>query len=297
MRTSILALCDESAWGDWYQLEGCWRGTTLPSCPGLYRIRVQHDGQAQMAYIGQSGNLKERLSAMKNVFKDCMPYRAPHTATPSLWAWRQAHPSSFYEVSGAPFPMVPRVLRLGLECLAIALSRKNWGISPLANFGRMPVGWSPSSGNDAELVARGKRFRGGPTTEFLECHRPGVAPAGPLMGNPHAREWGGHIWTLWVPMNSIRPVDNEDGLYRLRMPDCDPLLLIGSGKLADRLKGYQGHKHLECSWVIGSWYPHQRLEMVCDLLGTHMLVTETIPLWQFEEVHDGPDDESLRKVS
>lgn len=293
----IANLCDETAWSDWHPLEGCWRGTTLPACSGLYRIRMLHDGHYQMAYIGQSGNLKERLAAMNNVFKDIMPYRAPHTAAPCLWAWRQVLPASSYEVSVASFPQVSATLRLGLESLAIALSRKRWGVSPLANFGRMPQGWASSSGNDADLVARGKRFRGGPTTELLECHLPGIVPVGSLIGDPHAREWGGHIWTPWVSVNSIRPAHGEEGLYRLRMPGCEPLLLIGSGKLADRLKIHSQRKDRECSWVTGSWYAHQKQELLCDLLGAYMLVKESVPLWQFAQEHGGPDNEALRKVS
>ena len=194
--------------------------------------------------------------------------------------------------------MVPNVLRLGLECLAIALSRSHWGMSPLANFGRMPLGWSPSSGNDAGLVARGKRFRGSPTIELLECHRPGIAPMGSLTGHPHARAWCGHTWTSWVPLNSIRPGGNEEGLYRLRIPDCDPLLLIGSGKLADRVQGYRHYNHLECSWVTGSWYAHQRLELITDQIAAHLLSTMVLPLWQFEPFHNEPEGETqYRKAS
>jgi hypothetical protein len=297
MQRAILALCNETAWDDWYPLKGCWGGTTLPRCPGLYRIRLVDGEQIQMMYIGQSGNLKERLSATKNIFSSQeMPYRAPHTAAPALWAWRRTLPTSLYEVSVAPFPQVPGVLRLGLECLALALYRQQYSMSPLVNFGRFPVGWSPSSGNDADLVTGGKRFRGGPTTTMLECHLPGIGPAGPLTGNPHAKEWSGYTWTPWVPMNHIRPVENEKGLYRLRVPDCDPLMLVGSGKLADRLKGYRQYKHLECSWVSDSWEPHQRLELVSDLIAAHLFVTGTIPLWQFEPP-DGLDRDPLQKAS
>jgi hypothetical protein len=298
MRSSIHALRDETAWGRWYPLEDCWRGTTLPSHPGLYRIRLLDSKHlSQLAYIGQSGNLKERIGALKNVYKAAMPYKAPHTAAPALWAWLHTIPSSRFEISVAPFPAVSDVLRLGLECVALAFSRQQYMRSPLANFGRMPQGYKPSSGNDARLVLSGKRFRGGPTSDILDCHLPGIAPRGTLEGDPHARRWCGHYWTPWIPIQSIRPVE-EIGLYRLRVWDLDPLLFLGQGKLADRLKAIRPLEKMECSWVADqAWYAHQRLEFLTDLIGAHLLVTATIPLWQFEPSHAALEEELLRRIS
>jgi hypothetical protein len=44
----------------------------------------------------------------------------------------------------------------------------------------MPAGFAMSSGNSARLVAAGKRSRGGPSTESLAAHAPGVPPRGAL---------------------------------------------------------------------------------------------------------------------
>jgi hypothetical protein len=39
---------------------------------------------------------------------------------------------------------------------------------------------------------------------------------------------------------------------------------------------------LECSWVVNEgWLSHQRLELECDLIGAHLLVTEAVPPAQF----------------
>lgn len=293
----IAALCDESMWTPWQPLEKCWLGRCLPPDPGLYRIQLVNGEDARMAYIGQSGrSLKDRLSGLRGIYEEHMPYKAPHTVGPALWAWRQKRPLSHFEVAVAPIPDLPTVMRLGLECLALAWYRQQNQQSPLCQFGRMPAGYTPSSGNDACLVAAGKRVRGGPTTQELECHRPGIAPTGPLIGDPHARDWCGHQWSPWLPLRTLRPA-GEDGLYRLRIPDLDSLVFLGRGKLADRLKQFPLEEQVECSWVSNSqWYAHQRLELVTDLIGAHVLTTTTIPLWQFEPEH-GPTTPPRRKAS
>jgi hypothetical protein len=39
---------------------------------------------------------------------------------------------------------------------------------------------------------------------------------------------------------------------------------------------------LECSWVLNDeWMSHQRLELECDLLGSHLLVRSIVPPAQF----------------
>jgi hypothetical protein len=286
-------LCDESLWTSWQPLEKSWLGKQLPEVPGLYRIRLL-DEAPHMTYIGQSSNLKDRLAGLRQVYGDQMPYKAPHTVGPALWAWRQKYPQAYLEVAVAPVPELPTTLRLGLECLALAWYRQQNQQSPLCQFGRMPAGYTPSSGNDARLVVAGKRVRGGPTAHLLDCHLPGIAPAGPLTGDPHARDWCGHHWSPWLPLRTLRPA-GEDGLYRLRLPDLDPLVFLGQGKLADRLKQFPLEERVECSWISNSrWYAHQRLEFVTDLIGAHVLTTTTIPLWQFEPEH-GPGGKTPRQ--
>lgn len=93
--------------------------------------------------------LRARLGMLRGIYGSQMPYRDPHTAGPALWALHQldARPFlvSIVPVEGsAPW-------RKGLECVAISLYRQERQRSPTVNFGRMPVGYRMSSGNNARL--------------------------------------------------------------------------------------------------------------------------------------------------
>lgn len=277
MRATITALCDGTAWDIWIPLKNCWRGRAVPSCPGLYRILLVEGNDQRMAYIGQSGNLKERLGALKHVYGDTPPLHTPHFACPALWQWQKARPAAHFLVSVAPFPTIPKPLRLGLECLAIALSQQESGASPLANFGRTRDEWYALWSSPPEHQARE------------------MEPTGPLGGDPHAPIWCGLHWTPWIAHHEAHPPDGALGLYRLRVVGCDPLLYIGQGTIASRLKVHRGSMPLQCSWVIGTWSYHRRLELVSSAVGAHLLETATIPLQQFERYTTGPED--LSKVA
>src|SRR5262249_31735744 len=148
-------------WSPWVPLENCWIGSVISSSPGLYRIR--RTGEQSLDYIGQTGlPLRYRLAMLRGVYRVEMPYRDPHTAAPALWALRHAQGRTF-EASVLPVPGDVRY-RKGLEALALALYRQNCGRSPTVNFGRILRGYRLSSGNNARLVAAGKRLRGGPDT-------------------------------------------------------------------------------------------------------------------------------------
>jgi hypothetical protein len=108
-------------WSDWQALRGSWSGGKVPTAPGLYRIR--RAGREDLDYIGQTGSgtmtLRKRLGMLKGIYAAEMPYRAPHTAGPALWALLHS--------KGVPFEVSVAVVegtdpwRKGLECLAIAL--------------------------------------------------------------------------------------------------------------------------------------------------------------------------------
>lgn len=98
-------------------------------------------------------------------------------------------------------------------------------------------------------------------------------------------------------MQGLRP-QGEVGLYRLRVPDLDPLIYVGQGKLADRLKAIRPLAKMECSWVANrAWQPHMRLELLTDAIAAHVWSTATLPLWQFEPTHPEPDEDVTRKAS
>ena len=287
------------AWSPWVPHLGCWRGSTIPDVPGLYRIR--RVGQSCLDYVGQTGKgemtLRKRLGMQRGIYAAEMPYTDPHTAAPALWALRQTAGVEF-EVAAAPVPgSVP--WRKGLEALAVALHRQEFGRSPTVNFGRMPAGFRKSSGNNRRLVEAGRRFRGSVCNTDEPHHAPGTPPAGPLTGDPGDDGWCGHAWSTWLPLDlaTAFPPPTATGLYRIRAAAGDGLLYIGEGLVSARLiahwrksrrPGYpQGDVfgsagQLECSWVLNaSWLSHQRLELECDLIGAHLLATANVPLAQF----------------
>jgi hypothetical protein len=86
-------------------------------------------------------------------------------------------------------------------------------------------------------------------------------------------------------------------LYRIRDAAKPGLLYIGEGAVASRLfchwrkirrigdpqgRLFGAAERLECSWVHNQgWLSHQRLELECDLIGAHLLMTGVVPSTQF----------------
>jgi len=160
--------------------------------------------------------------------------------------------------------------------MAISLYRKQHQRSPTVNFGRVPLGYRMSSANNARLVSKEKRFRGGVEGEQDENHLPGIAPMGQMGGNPSSLTWCGHPWSEWIAASqALRALPPKmTGRYRLRAPGHGELLSRGEGVIRDRLQSHLGkirqatHRQskifthsMECSWVVdASWWRHQRLE-------------------------------------
>jgi hypothetical protein len=286
-------------WSPFTAHAGCWRGNYIPDQPGLYRVR--RIGQLSLDYIGQTGTgtmtLRRRLAMLAGVYAGEMPYTDPHTAGPALWAIRN-ETSASYEVS--VFSVVgPTQWRKGLEALAIANHRQEFGRSPTVNFGRMPMGFRRSSGNNQQLVLADKRFRGGPCDTCEHYHASGIPPRGPIVEDPQGPEWCSHQWSEWQPLHrtSELPAATAQGLYRIRDFGKPGLIYIGEGMVTARLLAHlrksrsltceQSHVfgaagRLESSWVLNDeWLPHQRLELECDLIGSHLLVNSIVPAAQF----------------
>jgi len=281
-------------WLPWCPLENCWRGSAIPSERGLYRIR--RVGEVGLDYIGQTGlTLRRRLGMLVGVYQLEMPYRDPHTAAPALWALRQALGCTF-EASVIPVPGDTRY-RKGLEALAIALYRQERGQSPTVNFGRIRRGYRLSSGNNARLVAAGKRLRGGLTTVAQDNWLEGASPVGALDGDPQDARWGGHRWSDRAPLREAQAqlTAKTPGLYRIRNSDRPGLVYVGEGSIPERLAAHlaksnkAGHRQrtlsatgLECAWTVNpAWPRHQRLELETDLIGAHVLSTGHAPTAQF----------------
>jgi hypothetical protein len=284
-------------WGAPVRLETAVRGQDVPSMPGLYRIR--RVGLRWWDYIGQTGTgqmtLHKRMAMLRGVYLPDMPYRDPHTAGPGLWALRQSGTQPF-EAEFCPVEGTTP-WRKGLEAVSIAVHRQEHGKSPTLNFGRMPAGFRMSSGNNARLVAAGRRFRGGPDETVTESHEPGVPPIGRLEGDSTSGSWCGHAWACWMSMGTkaTQTLDSQDGLYRIRGSD-ERLVYIGEGAIRSRLLAHlaklnasapQGQAlraatPLSFSAVANSsWRRHQRLELETDLIGAYVLANHEPPAAQF----------------
>lgn len=271
-------------------------GAPVPAVAGLYRIR--RIGMEGWDYIGQTGsgqmNLRRRMAMLKGIYLDKMPYRDPHTAGPALWALLQSTGAAF-EVGFCPV-VGHTPWRKGLEAVAIARHRQRYGESPTANFGRMPWGYWMSSGNNARLVAAGKRLRGGVCAQPTEAHLPGQPPLGPLDADTNGARWCGHAWSAWLPLvpETIAAVAPQDGLYRILGRE-GIIVYVGEGRLRVRLathaaklatsspqaQVFQETTPLRFSTVTGQWFRHRRLELETDLIAACVLSGRRPPPAQF----------------
>lgn len=284
------------AWSDPVPLAEAVRGISVPPVAGLYRIRrIGMDG---WDYIGQTGsgrmNLRRRMAMLRGIYLDEMPYRDPHTAGPALWALLQTGGTAF-EVSFCPV-VGDTPWRKALEAVSIARHRQRYGRSPAANFGRMPLGYRMSSGNNARLVANRERFRGGPYQQPTDAHLPGQAPIGPLDAETTGARWCGHAWSAWLPLvpDAIGASPAGDGLYRIDGRK-EIIVYLGEGRLRTRLathatkvttsspqgEAFRRAAPLRYSLITGPWPRHQRLELETDLIAACVLANRRPPAGQF----------------
>jgi len=162
-----------------------------------------------------------------------MPYRDPHTAAPALWALRHRDGCDF-EVAVIEVPGTGPD-RKALEATAITLYRIGSGRSPTASFGRMPAGYTISSGNNARLAAAGRRYRGGP--DPAAPAGPASAPVSGLPGaDPASADWMNWTWSPWAPISQARGSAAGTGLYRVRSSHHAGLVYVGQGTIALRLR-------------------------------------------------------------
>ncbi|GCE31981.1 hypothetical protein KDA_74650 [Dictyobacter alpinus] len=289
----LAPFCLERVWSTWQNLEGSWREARISTCPGLYRIRIVislHDRIFPfVVYIGQSGDLRTRMGHLKGVFGIDMPFKSPHIAGPPLWAirqrLRQERVPACFEVSVMELRGVPKSQRLGYECVAIARHRKLQPHRFLANFGRMPRGYIASTFNKGA-----GSFRGYPSPARNDSHLQNLALPGDLeRGLPGGLDWCGLSWSHWALVQDAALSKEVSGLYRIRQPDRPTLLYLGQGIVRERINPYR-KMGVECSWVGGQWREHERLELLNDIIASHVLCIGQPPTLQF------PDDEAKGKL-
>ncbi|GHO56082.1 hypothetical protein KSB_45570 [Ktedonobacter robiniae] len=128
------------SWSSWQPFSDPLTFRQLPAMPGVYRIRAI--GIEELFYIGETGrDLRERLGGLRrNTMRTEMPFNDPHTAAPSLWAWRHAE-NLHFECSAAPVILADdseeaRKRREGLEFYLLWQYRLEYGSSTRCNHGR-----------------------------------------------------------------------------------------------------------------------------------------------------------------
>ena len=245
-------------------------------------------GETALLYIGQTQALARRLGDLQAAFRSEMPYNDPHTAAPCLWVLRTEQRVVF-EVSVRVMAGPPRV-RMAAECVEVALHRRRFGVSPFANFGRMPEGWVKSSQNNAGLAARGGVYRGYPDPS---AHRVPDEPCVlDLDRDPTDARFAGLSWSPW---SNQAPPPGAVGVYRLHTPGSDALRYIGQGRIAARLRqhGSKGGiigRAAEAGWAepwLHSWaalpgrHPKHLLEIENDLIASHTIQRGQAPDLQF----------------
>ena len=275
------------SWSEWHLFKQGLSSQAFPNVPGLYRVRVT---DAEVVYIGQTGrNLRQRLGMLSRCYSVEMPYRAPHTAAPTLWALRDRDGVDF-EVSVLPLDD-EKTERLALEALAITIHRLDHGRSPIANFGGTIDGYRLSSGNSAALVASGKRFRGGRDPAVRAS--PSSPVRGPIDGEATNTNWIGLDWSAWTPVSDLRSTLGT-GVYRIRARGADDLLYIGQGRITQRIRSHiaksrradqrQGplfSQSLEVSWIALNFSTRELLEIENDAIASHRLMRGMAPAAQF----------------
>ena len=274
------------AWGPWLDLADVDARRSIRAVAGLYRVRVS--GADDLAYVGQTSSLGDRMSQLSVLYRPEIPFNDPHTAAPCLWVLRVENGAEF-EFSILLHDGDVRS-RKSLECVVISEHRARAGYSPYANFGRMPDGWVKSSGNTTALREAGKLRRG--FRDEAAVRSLDAVCVLDAERDPSSPDWAGLDWSSWGPIHAMHDVT---GLYRLRQVGPDGLAYVGQGKVRQRLRAHQAkasvRDHRQGEFLIGeleaSWVDHhestsqQLMEVECDLIASHVLSVGGPPSAQF----------------
>lgn len=238
--------CDLS-WSGWVPLKNKNNELSLlPKSPGLYRVRPI--GKDFLIYIGQTGrSLRERMGQLRVYTKSDseMPYNDPHTAAPSLWAWRDVEGWEF-ECSVAPAEFEgltksdSKQLREGLESYLLWKYRLERGESTNCNFGRFHPRYFKSS--DKKAGRQGGRLPKGETNPSGGSSLPPLK----LKNREYDNRWMGLKWMNPIPLSrgcmdhfGNMPVS---GLYKI-MVGCEVVYIGQSQSLKPRI-----NSHIKKDW-------------------------------------------------
>lgn len=270
-------------WTPWVRFGDKRNMKLIPKNAGLYRVKPV--GMKRLAYIGQTGrDLRERLSDLiNNTLKREMPFNDPHTAAPSLWAWKDAEGMEF-ECSAAAITIDKRE-REGMECYLLWQYRLEYGQSTMCNHGRFHKNYCKSG-------SRSSKKRGYYLPDGEINHAGGISYK-PLLfvGQPHDTGWMGLRWSeiMLLTPEEVKNLPNVFGVYKILAPQTKDLLYIGESiKLRNRLVNHSKKK-----WGLNPvafafcLLPevkliHQLKELENDLIGGYYALTKMVPMFQFK---------------
>lgn len=283
----VLATTDwfDLSWSDWQPLDPAAGAlSSLSTDAGLYRVR--HPAFDRLVYVGETGrSTRGRVRDLaRGAYADEMPYRDPHTAAPTLWAIRNEYGPELEFSWVAPARVVDKQTRKAIEIALIAIHRRELGVSPIANFGRIIPGYEQSSySRDA---VRGGPLPDGETEPNAE---PGTDPLPWRRPNePLADDWMGLDWSAALQLEDVQGgIPATSGVYKIWDPAVGtPLEYIGeSTNLKSRIYRHRrerdGTLQLAFATLPRANVRHKLLEVEGELVGAHWLACEAAPRDQF----------------
>lgn len=273
------------SWSNWQPLEPAVGALAeITTDAGLYRVR--HPAFDRLVYVGETGrSTRGRVRALaRGVYAEEMPYRDPHTAAPTLWAIRDEYGPELEFSWVAPARAADKQSRKGLEMALIAIHRRECGISPVGNFGRIIPGYEQSSYSRDGI-------RGGPLLESET--EPNAIPGTDALSwhqyeEPLSDDWMGLSWSTSIRLEDVHGnVPQASGVYRIwDQATGTPLEYIGeSTNLKNRIYRHRrerdGTLHLSFATLSRADARHKLLEIESELVGAHWLACEAPPRDQF----------------
>ncbi len=266
-------------WSNWTSFEK--QTSTVPASSGLYRVKPKN--QDVLIYIGQTKNLKRRISQLiSETSKQEMPFRDPHNGAPCLWAWQKEEGLNF-EFSYAEFEN-SEIMKRTVEHHLFWKYRLEVGESPLCSFGKFHKNYKISSQRFKKM--HGCRLENEINKAGLKSHKPLL-----INGNFFKNNWMGLEWaeSKTLDMANVKALGVQPSVYKIFT--TQELLYIGeTRKLKSRLTDH-AKKSWSCSEVYFSFspqdddiLPHQLKEIENDLIAGYYEQTKRPPLWQFQNL-------------
>lgn len=270
-------------WSPWYSFNEILESShLLPKSPGMYRIRAM--GQNKFMYIGQTGrSLRERVKGLiRNTYKEKMPFNDPHTAAPSLWAWKDAESWDF-ECSITSVNL-SKENREGLECFLLWKYRIENSESTYCNHGRFHLDYIKSKG-------RSSGFQGRKLNEIEPRNMAWGESFVPLsiQNTPTSLEYMGLPWSNFKDKGQLSDVPQLKGVYRIKGIETNTILYIGqSNILRNRLKDHlckDWEQEINYSFcVFEDAKDYQLKEIENDLIGAFYSIENKVPYFQFKNL-------------